>query len=148
MPEPCRVPSKQQQHKISKYVRHMCAKLVLNRSKYSSATDALKTLHWLPIRLRIKFKLVCIVHRCLYGLVPRYLKDKLTIKPTPSQTLRSNKGSDMILEVPRLKRKTFAARAFSVAGPSLWNSIPTSLRFTTNLLTFKKHLKTLLMSEY
>ena len=33
-------------------VQNMCAKLVLGRSKYSSSTDALKCLHWLPIQDR------------------------------------------------------------------------------------------------
>ena len=31
-------------------VQNMCAKLVLGRSKYSSSTEALKCLHWLPIQ--------------------------------------------------------------------------------------------------
>ena len=34
-------------------VQNMCAKLVLGRSKYSSSTDALKCLHWLPIQWKI-----------------------------------------------------------------------------------------------
>lgn len=34
-------------------VQNMAAKLCLNRRKYDSATDALKALHWLPIRFRV-----------------------------------------------------------------------------------------------
>ena len=129
-------------------VQNMCAKLVLSRSKYSSSTDALKTLHWLPIRQRIKFKLITIVHKCLYGVSPNYLKDLLSIKQPSVQTLRSSMNDKMLLSVPRLKRKTFAARSFSVAGPELWNALPESMRIDTNLLTFKKSLKTLLFNEF
>ena len=52
-------------------VQSMCAKLVLNHNPYSSTTDALKTLHWIPIKSRIVFKLVCIVHKCQYGNAPK-----------------------------------------------------------------------------
>ena len=38
-------------------IQNMCAKLVLNRKKYSSVTKALKQLHWLPVRHCITFKL-------------------------------------------------------------------------------------------
>ena len=31
-------------------IQNICAKLVLGRSKYSSSTEALKCLHWLPIQ--------------------------------------------------------------------------------------------------
>ena len=58
----------------------MCAKLVLQRKKYESATEALITLHWLPIRAKIDYKLLCITHNCKYGKAPQYLKDLLIIK--------------------------------------------------------------------
>ena len=51
--------------------------------------------------------------------------------------------------IPRFRRSTFSTRAFSVAGPTVWNSLPDSLRdpaieseqFTGNLKThlFAKH---------
>ena len=37
-------------------IQNMCAKLVLRRMKISSSSDALRELHWLPIRKRIYFK--------------------------------------------------------------------------------------------
>ena len=38
-------------------IQHRAAKLILNRGRYDSATDALRTLHWLPIRYRSLFKI-------------------------------------------------------------------------------------------
>ena len=32
------------------------------------------------------------------------------------------------LSVPRVRRSTFGTRAFSVAGPTVWNSLPDHLR--------------------
>ena len=35
------------------------------------------------------------------------------------------------LIVPRVRRSTFGARAFAIAGPTVWNSLPDSLRDPT-----------------
>ena len=46
---------------INKYqrVQNLCAKLVLCRDNYSSSTQALIDLHWLPIVYHVKFKICC-----------------------------------------------------------------------------------------
>ena len=38
----------------------------------------------------------------------------------------------------------FGERAFSVAGPSVWNSLPADIQHITDISTFKRHLKTYL----
>jgi len=43
--------------------------------------------------------------------------------------------------VPRIHTE-LACRAFSVAAPSTWNSLPAEIRLGENILTFKRHLKT------
>jgi len=40
------------------------------------------------------------------------------------------------------KQKTFSRRAFSVADPDIWNSLPPEIKQTENFATFKKKLKT------
>jgi len=42
--------------------------------------------------------------------------------------------------VPRTRTK-FGDRAFSVAGPTVWNSLPQSLRSAEILASFKRKLK-------
>ena len=42
------------------------------------------------------------------------------------QHLRSASRRQLI--VPRVRRSTFGARAFAIAGPTVWNSLPDSLR--------------------
>ena len=42
------------------------------------------------------------------------------------QHLRSASRCQLI--VPRVRRSTFGARAFAIAGPTVWNSLPDSLR--------------------
>jgi len=52
--------------------------------------------------------------------------------------------TDMVVPRSRLK---FGERAFSIAAPRAWNSIPADLRTTLNTATFKKNPKTFLFSE-
>ena len=128
-------------------IQTMCAKLVLNRKRSDSATEALKELHWIPIRLRITFKLLMVVHRCLHGDAPKYLKDFLIRMPAPERNLRSSTDTERLI-IPRTKLKTFANRAFSVAGPVEWNRLPLRIRHIRSYGQFKKEVKTYLFISY
>ena len=116
--------------------------LVLNRSKYDSSTDALKTLHWLQIRLQIMHKIQCSVHKCLYGKAPLYLKTLLNLKKH-SRSLRSSEETT-VLTVPFTKLKTFASRSFSVKGSEYWNILPKDLSiisdYNFSILKLKTYL--------
>ena len=39
-------------------------------------------------------------------------------------------------------------RAFSVCAPKLWNDIPEIIKYSVNLNTFKRNLKTYLFKRY
>ena len=52
---------------------------------------------------------------------------------------RSSDPSDLVVPRARLR---FGERAFSVAAPRLWNSLPVDIRNAATLHTFKKKLKT------
>ena len=62
---------------------------------------------------------------------------------TRRSTLRS--ASDGQLIVPWTKTKT-GERAFSVAGPLAWNSLPVTVRQLSSLSSCKRHLKTYLFN--
>ena len=125
-------------------VQNWAARVVLGRSKFDSATLALKELHWLPIAERIDFKIACLVFKCLSDQAPSTLASLITKKSFPRSTRAASKKADRELNVPFTKRKTFATRSFSVYGPELWNSLPPTLRAITEFKPFKKTLKTVL----
>ena len=53
------------------------------------------------------------------------------------------------LLVPRHRRSMFGRRAFSVAGPAAWNSLPDYLRDPKRSVdSFRRDLKTFLFSFY
>ena len=58
-------------------VQNICAKLVLQCSKYSSATQTLMDLHWLPIEQQIHYKILRIMYRGIHKRAPKYIIDLL-----------------------------------------------------------------------
>ena len=127
-------------------IQNYGAELVIGKTGYDSSKQALAELHWLPLRSRIKFKILTIVYKCLRGDAPEYLMNLLTRCPQTIHTLRSK---DIInrLVIPRTLRKTFASRSFSVMGLVLWNRLPNSVKHSGNVDIFKKNLKTFLFAN-
>jgi len=106
-------------------------------------------LHWLDVPKWVQYKLCTTVYRCLQHKAPEYMIDccVYTSDIARRQHLRSA-GCRQLL-VPRHRRSMFARRAFSVAGPAAWNSLPDYLRYPTrSVYSFRRDLKTLLFSFY
>ena len=60
--------------KLMQVIQNTAARVVLNKESYNtSTTEFLKTLHWLPIKERINYKICNLVHKSLHGKVPKYL---------------------------------------------------------------------------
>ena len=127
-------------------VQNAAARLITGTRRTEHITPVLQSLHWLPVRQRIMFKLAVLVHKCLNGCAPAYLiHDCRLIRPCRSG-LRSS--SSMIkLEVPPT-RTTIGDRSFAVDGPRVWNSLPASIRDPSLSLTvFTNRLKTYLFRQ-
>ena len=115
------------------------ARLICNVPRF---TPIMRDLHWLPIRARIKFEVLLLT--ALHGLAPQYLRSLISIK-TSCYNLRGS--NTLLLAMPSVKSKaTLDDRAFAIAAPSLWNSLPSELRSNTCVTSFKTHLKTYLFS--
>ena len=87
---------------------------------------ALKELHWLPVAHRIQYKVALLMFMVHDNCCTVYLSE--SVQPVTSnpvcQRLRSASSLDFI--VPRTRTK-FGDRAFSVAGPTVWNSLSESV---------------------
>ena len=125
-------------------IQNFAAKMIVGKSKFDSATDALKELHFLPIKARCDFKILLLVYKCLHGLAPAYLRDLIKVK-VPGYSTRAS--TQNMLVVPFTRRKTFAHRSFGVAGPRLWNGIPNDVRNSESVVVFKRKLKTYLFKR-
>ena len=102
------------------------------------ARPLLRSLHWLPMRQRVTYKVALLTHKVQATATPAYLSDLIQTH-VPSRTLHSSDAP--LLAVPRTRTK-LARRTFSVAAPSVWNSLPADIRLCESVPLFKRHLKT------
>ena len=123
-------------------IQNAAARLVTGTPRFCHVTPLLFHLHWLPISYRIKFKILLLTFKCLYGQAPNYLIDLITIKKQSKYSLWSSKS--IFLELPDIKtRPTLSDRAFQSAVPYLWNASPSAIRnMKKTLHTFKTAVKT------
>ena len=103
---------------IRKYqqIQNIATKLILNRSKTDSTTRACYELHWLPIRVRIEYKILLFVFKCLNNMGPKYLENLLSINNREGIARNLHSNEAVVLIVPYVKNKTFATCSFSVQG--------------------------------
>ena len=125
-------------------VQNAAAKVVTKRKKFDSVTPLLYDLHWLPIKDRIKFKILLLTYKSLNEKGPVYLKELFMIKSSPHQTRLSNA---LTLDYPLTKLASYGDRAFSIAAAKKWNKLPQTIRASTSVNSFKNQLKTYLFKE-
>ena len=116
----CLPPGLSSVHLLNKLQRsqNTAARLISNVPGYSHITPVICSLHWLPVKFRIDFKILLLTFKVVYGHAPGYLTDLIAIKEQPAYYLRSASG--LILKYPSLKLKeTLGDRAFSSAAPNL-----------------------------
>ena len=59
-------------------IQNHAAQIVLRKPRHVSATSLLRTLHWLPVKARIQYKIACLCFQCLsHNTMPLYLSDLL-----------------------------------------------------------------------
>ena len=120
-------------------IQNTAVRIVSLCEKNNRITPYLKKLHWLPVHLRIHFKILLFTYKILNGLAPTYLCTLVKLYVPPRQ-LRS--GSQYLLEPVLSHSATYGDRAFSIAAPYLWNNLPLDIRTSETLSVFKTKLKT------
>jgi len=127
-------------------VLNAAARLIYCMRSTDHIIDALACLHWLCIPERIDCKVAVLTYKVLHGCAPQYLGPLVPVANLPGQrTLRSGGTSRLI--VPSIRRSTVGDRAFLVAGPRVWNTLPEEITTSQSLLTFRQQLKTWLLRK-
>ena len=122
------------------YVQNSAARLLTRTRSRDHITPVLRQLHWLPIQQRIHFKILLNTYKALHNLAPSYLTD-LLLRHSPTRRLRSA-DHNLLTPITKTKYRTVGDRAFAIAAPTLWNSLPLSIRNSDSLTSFKSQLKT------
>ena len=96
------------------------------------------------LKFRCQYKIATLAYRHFEGSLPSYLSSSLCTYE-PSHFLRSS--NEKLLKIPKQNLKSFEQRSFSFMAPSLWNSLPATLRNVPTLSQFKSQLKTFLFAQ-
>jgi hypothetical protein len=120
-------------------VQNCLARVVTRSTHYMSSKPLLKTLHWLPVRSRIHFKLALIVFKSFIMGCPSYLATFLTPK-VDKIPLRSS--SQFSLKPGPRSRTNYGEKSFTRSGPAIWNNLPLHVRSASSIMAFRKSLKT------
>ena len=110
-------------------VLNAAARFIIGTRKFDRGLGQIlhDQLHWLDVPDRVPFRLAVTVHQCLNGRAPPYLSEHC-IPVSSADTRRHLRSANRhLLTVPRFRLNTYGCRAFSVAGPMVWNSLPGSI---------------------
>ena len=125
-------------------VQNNLARIVCDvRRGQRPSADLLRELHWLPVSARIDFKLALLCCNALKTGQPDYLR--AVLKPCmPSRNLRSTDHGLLVISRHNLET---ARRRFSLAGPSVYNGLPLTVKQSPSVGIFKSTLKTYLFDH-
>ncbi len=119
-------------------VQNAAARVLTRTRKYDHISPVLSTLHWLPTKHRIDFKILLMTYKALNGLAPQYLSELLSHYSPPRPLRSQNSGRLKYLEYQNQLR----GRSFSFLASKLWNNLPNTVREADTLCQFKSRLKT------
>ena len=114
------------------FIKYWCYKLIRKNAK-----PLLRSLHWLPVKQRVTYKMATLTFKVLSSSTPTYLHDLIQ----PAVPVRPLRSSDAPLLSAARTRTELARRAFSVAAPHTWNSLPSDIRSCHTFHTFKNTSK-------
>ncbi len=120
-------------------VQNAAARVFTRTRNYDHISPVLSTLHWLPIKHLIDFKILLITHKALNGLATQYLSELLSHHSPPRPTRSQNYGH---LIIPRISKSTAGGRSFFYLAPKLWKNLPKNVREVDTHCQFKSRLKT------
>ena len=124
-------------------IQNYAARVIFRLPMSSSITIHLKSLHWLPVKVRSTYKIACLCYHCHSSTAPSYVTDMLHKKPLHTRNTRSSSYTMPLLNRPTHSKATLGDRSFSFAS-SVKHSIPDDVRCAPSLSSFKSHLKTYL----
>ena len=129
-------------------IQNAAARLVFNLPKFSHVTPLLRSLHWLPVAARIRFKVLTLAYAAANKTAPHYLQD--IFQPyTAARPHRSAATGRFSHPASRMNGSVLSRlRSFSTLAPQWWNDLPIPIRTAPSLPIFRRSLKTHLFTLY
>ena len=101
----------------------------------------LKSLHFLPVKFRIEFKIALITCKCLHGYAPTYLKNLINSRSVSARYSSRINDNNWLLQTVTSLNFARSQSTSLYASPKVWNSLPLSLSEIETLYLFKNRLK-------
>ena len=125
-------------------IQNYAARVILRLPISYSITTHLKSLHWLPVKVRSTYKIACLCYHCHSSTAPSYVADMQQKKPSHTRNTRSSSYTMPLLNGPTHSRATLCYRLFSFVSSSVRNSIPNDACCAPSLSSYRSSLKTYL----
>ena len=128
-----------------KRLHKSAALLVLNtQGQWLSYKQALKKLNWLTLEERIKYRTLLLLYKSVNKMAPTYMQEMFEyVRHKHSVNSRSAACNNLYVAKPRTQ---FMKNAFSYSGAILWNSLPSSVKESPCLSSFKRKCASYLVS--
>ena len=100
-------------------IQNYAARVILCLPMSSSITIHLKSLHWLPVKVRSTYKIACFCYHRHSSTAPSCVADMLQKKPSHIRNTRSISYTMPLLNRPAHSKATLGDRSFSFASSCL-----------------------------
>ena len=130
--------------RILQQIQNTAARLLTRTGRREHISPVLASLHWLPVKFRVEFKILLITYKALHSQAPSYIEELIEVYHPP-RALRSEDAG--LLVTRQVSKSRTGGRSFSYLAPLLWNQLPASVREADTLSLFKSRLKTFLFDR-
>ena len=120
-------------------IQNRACRVILGLKRREPTSIHMKNLHWLKVKERIDFKVLLLVYKTLLGKSPSYLTELVNYNCISGSRAPSLTSS--------LVKTSFGKRSFQHYAPILWNSIPSEVKHSEDIPSFKKLLKSYLFQK-
>ena len=108
--------------------------VILRIAKSANITTNLRSIHWLPVKVRSTYKIACLCYHCHNSTTPSYFADMLQKNPLCTRNNLSSSHTMPLLYIHVHSRATLGDRLLSLA--SSWNFTPNEVRCVSSLSPF------------
>ena len=134
-------------HDVTSHLQRIqiyAARVILRLPMSSSINIHIRSLHWLPVKVRNTYKIACLCYHCHISTAPSYVTDMLHgMQLHTSNTRSSSYAMPLLNRLTHLKAR-LGDRSFSFASSSTWKYVPNDVRCALSLSSFKSRLNTYL----
>ena len=114
-------------------IQNYAARVISRLTMSSRITIHLRSLHWLPVKVRSTYKTACWCYHSHSSTAPSYITDMLHIKPLHTRNTRSSSSTMPLLNISAHSKAILGDRSFSFVSSSVCNSIPNDVRCAPSL---------------